>query len=447
MKTGTVGQDPATKWGYFAYHRNSGAGSIAIEHYNARGLTWQDVQFVGGPLRFVFSTTGQAFDDITLRRVRHRMGAAGGIGFSQGVSDTIRTYSNLQIIDPDCDSGEALVADKGEIQQERSTQNGIAVVGNADGVYIYNPKVRGYSHSQIMVQPFSDSLTPDPDVDTYPRNCHIIVNDTDDGKGVLTGGPNYQRGINFHVAFNGRVGPVRFSQMTVQSQLSGDVRMSGYYFDNTCVAYSDEYSEEESPGTPNGKWNMGCHISCGMSSGDAPDVASPRFRFFGGKHDLVAEHALAWATSTATSASVPDDCIDFTGGLVRDSGHVRYDANRRSLANSTWTRRKAAFLARATGSTTRGAYQSIKRSKFILDPACEGIAAAKIASTSIDANANNTTWPIVTTSAPGVWGASRVSGNVEATSAADFDFDEDLNYIGVRKTPIQTSSRPGRGYR
>lgn len=281
---------------------------------------------------------------------------------------------------------------------------------------------------------------------TWPRNVEVRVTDYSDGKSTLTGAvstadttvdSNYQRGFGAG-GVNVQIGPLKIVNQTTQSQVSGDVTLRGTYWDASCKAYSDN-----SGGASN--YNVGHHLSGGDFGPWGYVYPRASIRAFGTKHDLVGGLAFYWGTLFA-------DYIEFNGAVVRDAGHARFYPQAVDLTQAAYTRRRTPFHT-YTPSGGQPGYQSFKNIKAILNAACEGLVAVRRFGVGSEiANATSASHPAVAVGASVSsedafinFGASRLSGNVAGT-AAGFGFDENLNYIGQRVTPVQTSPRRGRGY-
>jgi hypothetical protein len=434
IKTGEVGVSPTQKWGAIAYATYINRGEQSLGITNCKGLTIRKMQTNGGRLAIQAGTGGRV-DDITLDNYRQRMG-----GLSSGVLIGTNEFtdalgSNINIYDPDLDAGEAASEDV-NVVTERGAQNGIYIMGNVDGVLITNPKISGYSHGQIQILPANTGTV---DKDAYPANVEIRCDDISGGKCVLTGGPNYQRGLAINIALNGRIGPLRFRQMTVVSQVVGRIDWQSPYFDNTCPEYSDDLQT---------KFHVGSAIAPVYAFGFT--YTNPRLRVIGGKFDMVGGWAFGWNSNN------PADTLQMIGCLIRDSGHARYSEGVAPDLFQKHTRRVAPVEASHGTAGSAGTPQTLKNNMLVPGGTLDGFIAAKRAGYSQWADATPTIFPVFQANESAVGGAEAAAGAVDWTSArlsgnqsgtvADFDFDADLNYIGPRRTPIQTGSRAGRGY-
>jgi hypothetical protein len=439
VKTGDGAANPTQKWGSFCFITYADLGYNSLDITNAENVTFQDVASLGGILRFKCGAGTNTLRNIKLIRARQKMGGLGsGLNITAAFNTDSRGYG-LEIIDPDLDAGESIVGRDIGVMSERSAQNGVHAVGNWDGILITNPKISGYSHGQIQILPSEDYTL---DKDYFPRNVEIRCDDTSDGKCVLTGGPNYQRGFNLNIAYNGRVGPLKHRNMTVMNQVNGRIDFQTQDVDPSNLDFSDPLNIHAS----GGKY----HINSGFAPGSNAflfSYANARVRFFGAKIDLTNIFAFTWG-----SVGVQDTIL-IRGSLIRDAGLQRWVGGFGSPSEFKYTRRAVPIAAAASQTPSDSPYQSIKDNLFILAPACVGMASFKPAGQTQNANGTSATQPVIqhneTVSVENGsvnWTAARVSGNRRGTEA-DFGFDASLAYIGPRLTPVQTGARVGRGYR
>lgn len=442
FKTGTVGSSPSAKYGYFSYATWSNAGNTSILVYNPQNLTFQDFQTIGGPVRVNTLADGDHIDNVTFTRHRARL-MNGGNGIECRTTDGYRNSRcrNIVIRNPNLDAGSSLRLVKGA-SSSLAASNGIECTGNTDGLWIYNPIVKGWSHSQIQCQ--GDDDTGSPLHDTYPRNCHIIYDDpTIDSR--LSGFNGYSRGLNWVIPGGSAVGPIRISEQRTQSQIGGVVELRGTYWDSTCVAFSDPL------GTDN--YNVGNHVTIvpRLVDGHTLAAAVQKVTFNGTRHDCTGGVALYWDVLSAV------DSVHFNGCLVRDDGHLRYRVAG-DAGNYFYTRRRCPITAAAQSAAGQAQYQKLTNNFFIFSNTVntvEGMVATHISGPTTAANATSTSWPVnqynETASGENAainYTSSRIFGNQQVVGATSgLNFDSDLNYSGERNTPVQTGSRPGRGYR
>lgn len=440
VNSGSATNNPTVEWGGFSYHKVSGNGTVTIYQRDSRGVTWKDFQCIGGMLRFMPPSGGHT-NDLTLDHIRHRMCVGNGVTFTSYAGTDIK---NTRILEPDFDSGcHPTREDRGAFSHELQSQNGInSLGGNVDGFLVRNPKIRGYSHGNFFIGSnpgvaggASDDLYK-TDITQYPRNVEIECTDYSDGKCVLTGGPGYQRAFAFLMPINCVVGPLRVTQQTVQSQIGGDVTLRGVQFDDTCGPWSDPWGS--------GNFNAGAHLF--NQTGSYTSVFPvQKLRLMGCVHDNEGEYAMYWQN---TSGHPTRGEILFHGGLVRDDGHVRYRPQSGNSTTAACTRLKTPYLGDDEGSQIPFA-QQIRDTMFVLDPACDGIAALKNVSSST-INATTSTHPPIQYNSTGAWGGGLISGNSQSTSLATFDYAKiggKLVFTGRRRTPYRNGgSSTGRGY-
>jgi hypothetical protein len=438
--SGASGVNPTVRWGSFSYNRGSGGfGTSSVYHRNCRGITWRDWQVVGGAMRF-YPLAGGHTTDITFDRFRHRMGAINGITFN-GLAGTLT--SNIRIYEPDCDAGtNETRIDQGDFTSEMGSQHAVnAQNADLDGLLIRNPKFKGYSHAGVFVcgNPGSayggNDAIATSDWMQYPRNVEIEVTDYSDGKSTITGSPNYSRAFAFLVPVNCVVGPLRISKQKVQSQICGEVTIRGVRFDDTCGPFSDPFGS--------GNYNAGAHMF--NQAGPYNSImTSQKLRFHGMVHDNEGEYAMYWQNTGGVPRT---DEILFHGGLIRDDGHPRFRPQSGTAITAAYTRLKTPLLGDDEGSQIPFP-QQIRDMMFVLDPACDGIAALKNVSTS-QINATTTTHPVVQYNSTGAWGGGRISGNKIGT-LEDFGYAKvggQLIFNGRRRTPYRNGgSSTGRGY-
>lgn len=126
--------------------------------------------------------------------------------------------------------------------------------------------------------------------------------------------------------------------------------------------------------------------------------------------------------------------------MVKDAGNARFKPNT-AAAFAGRTRLKAAFLNDRSGSGP-ATYTRVQNCMLDLT-GCDGIAQQLFSgSTNADAVAGGNFRVVAGT---GSDFGGFVVGNVNGTLAS-FGFDSSMNYIGARKTPLQTGPRSGRGY-
>jgi len=448
FKTGTVGQSPATKYGYFSFIGWSEEGGTSLQVQNALNVTFDTFQSIGGAMNFETSADGQQIENVTLIRPRTRMASGGNAWTVRPTQDHVTSFAvNTVIRDPDLHAGNPTTQFKTTATSELAAQNGLNHQGSMDGLWIYNPKITGFSHAQIQCQ--RANVIGAPDGDVYPRNCHIILDDASDGKGVLTGGPNYQRGLNWAIPGVSTIGPIRVSQQTVQSQIVGTVQLRGIYYDDTCVAWNDT-------NTSLNNQNIDHHITIIASVHGGDDgahsfsAAVQNTRLCGTRHDCVAGFAVYWNNNNSTNA------MTIRGSLFRDDGHDRFRVAV-STASSGWTRRKTPIYGRST-SVDQPTYQRMLNNLFLMSNTVgtvEGMVNIHKSGAGQSVNDSASTSPVnqydevVSGEDAAInYTSARIAGNQELVGVTSgFDFNDELVYVGTRKTPVQTSSRPGRGYR
>jgi hypothetical protein len=209
-------------------------------------------------------------------------------GYGLTATDTGGTWDCF-VNEPDMHSGQHPTKPDKNIQTERNGQDGVQALGNvgslasaatidalvASGWYgtlqtgqwrggfgIRNPKIVGFSHGGFVIGP--DKLTTS-NLDTFPNNAQILCDDVSDGKCVITGGPNYQRGFGFLVPVNGTIGPLTITEQSTQSQVGGNITIRNPLFIN-CTNGQDPLNA-----TGGGKYNNGTHWSCLLYTSDAAD--------------------------------------------------------------------------------------------------------------------------------------------------------------------------------
>jgi len=443
FKTGTVGSSPSAKYGYFGYATWSNAGNTSILAYNPQNLTFQDMQTIGGPIRVSTLADGDMIDNITFTRPRARM-MNGGNGIECRTVDGYRNSRcrNIVVRDPNMNAGASLNLVKGA-SSSLPASNGLEFSGSTDGLWVYNPIIEGWSHAQIQCQ--GDDDTGSPLHDTYPRNCHIIIDDISDGKGIITGMNGYSRGLNWVIPGGSTIGPLRISGQRTLSQVGGVLELRGTYWDDTCIAFSDPLGSDN--------YNVGNHVSivARLVDGHDLDPSVQHVRFCGTKHDLVGGVALYWDVLSAV------DSVEFNSCLVRDDGHTRLRVSGDS-GNYFYTRRRCPITAAAQSAAGQSEYQKLINSYFIFsntEDTVEGMVATHISGPTTAANATAVSWPVnqydeaASGEDPAInYTTARIFGNQEVVGATSgLDFDSSLEYTGTRRTAIQTPSIRGRGYK
>lgn len=449
FKTGTTSINPTTKYGHFTWV----GWVVALEADNPKNLTWEDFQVIGGEIKMESGSAGAydiAVDNITLIRPRHRM-ACGGNGWTVNTNTATPSAiaTNTIVIDPDFDANIAPVRMGGAFDLELGAQNGLNCQGTMDGLFIYNPKIKGYTHSNIQCQAANAAGTPSKDV--YPRNCHIIVTDYSNGKSTLTGGPNNERNLNWAIPGGSTIGPLRFREGRANNQIAGTVTIRSVDQDNTNFNIPPPSGGGSGDYGGGNLFTVGTTIHSGGAGEHTFDASVQRVRFYGIKQDLTKQFAIISSFPGAT-----DQCV-VRGSLVRDDGHLRYRVLT-TEANAGFTRRRTPYYLRST-STSQPNYQTFRDNFLIFSntagQAVEGMVNIHKSGAGENVNDSASTSPVNQydeavsgEDATINYTAARIAGNQQVENViSGFGFDDNLNYTGPRLTPIQTSSRVGRGYR
>lgn len=432
VKTGATGVKPGARWGSFHYVI---LGASALQLVTCERITFENFQWSGNYIYGYTAADGESCNNITFTNCSGRMAnSSGWIRFATDGNRPTAEVHDIVINNPDASAIEGTRVDKGTQANERGSENGISFdVSRCYNITIKNPKITGFSHAGIQV--FGNEAVLDygdpADYNEWPKDILIYVDDTSDGKGVITGGVNYQRGINLRIAHRGVVRGLRIAKQTVQTQLGGNILWQSNYFDNTCPAYSD---------TDVGlsKANLGNHIAY-FRTQYGHSWTGTKLRIVGSRFDVDGAYYAVW-----WGDSLPDDLIEIEHNLIRDAGHVRF-APQESAANAGRTRRRCPILPECDSTADSPAQMPMRNNLLIFNASTEAMSSRHVAGQSV-VTANDTSWPLIAYDATSTWGGGYISGNQQVTGTTGFDFDSSLNYTGARKTPIQTSARRARGY-
>jgi hypothetical protein len=494
VKTGVVGTDPTTRWTYFCYYRPD---LYSMYFRSTANVTITDLQMIGTTMQFAPVSHGQKSENITITRFKHRFGSSKGVYFATvrqtvqanadvnagatsmtltaGFGGTTNTYvlqfansearsatltngstavswsgglatnaksryvgyaltdiysmaQDVLIDEPDGDTMLHETKPDKNVVLERGTNDFVQLYGDGDNFVVRNPKVKGYSHGGVTITASTEANARD--YDQYPRNCRIEVTSYADGKSHIIGGPGYQRAFLVLVPVNGVVGPVLVSEQSVQSQIGGQVTVDGPLFDGTCTDGDDPL---------NNKYNTGTHLNVQAGPFNYT-FTNPRVRINGARHDITAAFAFVWLKSAS-----PDGTIELNGCLWRDSGHARFYPGASTSGDAAYTRRKTPLIGESPTDADEGSSQIIRGGFVVLDGGGVAMLQLKKAGGNDQANGTDANYPLVQYN-DGVAMGGRIS-NMQQGTLASFGFDNDLNYIGTRNTPVQTGSRAVRGYR
>lgn len=199
VKTGLAGLNPITKWGSWAAHTYGGNGTSSVFMQNCRNITWKRFRTIGGPFYSNPQAAASLNTNINFYEISSRMHNSKGLVLQNegGVASFI---TNHTITRPDIDScSSTTTEDRGNAAHEISTQDGIAILGNVDGVRIISPKVSNFSHAQIGA-----SATDARVITSLTQSGGVATAVTSGAHGKTTGDVVYVDGAS-ETGYNGAV--------------------------------------------------------------------------------------------------------------------------------------------------------------------------------------------------------------------------------------------------
>ena len=412
--TGTDSEDPIEMFGGFCFCTRNTAWSRSIAMSGSKRLTLTDLQLIGGGLRSE-PGDGVTCEDITLVRPRH-------IGSSYIAVQLTPSHANGLVQDwvidrPNFDAGSHLDSPPVGVNSSMSTNNGISIQRRVRDVEIRDPKIAGFSHSQIQALCVPGDTTYIDGDFGWPYN--IVVRKTTDAAGFneLTGGRGYRRGIVM-CGHGWVVDRQHIIGQSSQSQFSGRGVL-------IMPRWSEGYHTEAS------NTNYGSGSGFGLQI-DTAGVIPQRITMLSPVFDEVPN----FPGYLPGNYDCPSGALDIRGALVRslDTYTPKYQPNGAS-GNTTWNDPAPFFAGRnytdASGTgDAQGIPFGLRDSVFIIPSGQTAIAALQTAG---ETGTSPGTWTKRYTAATS---NADVSGNQTFNTEAAAGFDENLAWIGTARPAL-----------
>lgn len=236
INSGSNSQDPSQVFGGLALHGKSSRFVETIRFTTAKRLEFVDPILLLGSMRLRPATTSDAITDLYFNELQVRYNpnscfetalASGGASLPGGGVYRIRLVNPTLKADT---RAEAALADPGGTYSYTYTgiQHSLQIWGQTSDVSVVNPTLQGGRHALIEIQ--TDTAASSTASSNWPRNIEIYG--TTQGGGSLTCAPgttSYTRAFAIATYGGVRLENLTITNQTVQSQLSGRVRMSKCY--------------------------------------------------------------------------------------------------------------------------------------------------------------------------------------------------------------------------